>query len=354
MIGNGLLVIVVALFAVRLNALRRFWRLPARHGEEMFLGTRVPAGFHRGAGAHLLRQYRRALVVPFLVDVPLCIFFLVNDRYMAAVYEQFIAMIVTSIAGNLIVAHFSVRARALSGDGATPSPTAVQLSMTPRRLRDHTNWLVEAIIGLCLALCFVLLARSPQPGTGLLSIPPAAAWLLYLEVGLLLLKGVFVRWRMPLPMNREEDFRRWRAAWLRYHLRIFDALRLSLACLLLAALAVSTGVIAWGSTASLAVAAGAGLGFIALIVYCSGERRRLRQLEQELRPVELVKEFPQRPIAEGRFLAGGLLYLNRDNPGVLVRSGQGIAINLAQPATYLWVAYLAGLVALAAWQVTGG
>ena len=66
-----------------------------------------------------------------------------------------------------------------------------------------------------------------------------------------------------------------------------------------------------------------------------------------MRPFELAEELPPRPVAGGTFLAGGLLYFNRDNPGVLVRSAPGIAINLARPTAYLWLAYLAGLVV---WQ----
>jgi uncharacterized membrane protein len=66
----------------------------------------------------------------------------------------------------------------------------------------------------------------------------------------------------------------------------------------------------------------------------------------------MVKEFPQRPIPQGHFLAGGLLYFNRDNPSVLVRSAQGIAINLARPIAYVWPAYLMGLALLTTMTLT--
>jgi len=49
----------------------------------------------------------------------------------------------------------------------------------------------------------------------------------------------------------------------------------------------------------------------------------------------MVKEFPRRPIAEGRYLAGGLLYFNRDNPRVLVRSTDGTAVHLAHRDTFM-------------------
>ena len=61
---------------------------------------------------------------------------------------------------------------------------------------------------------------------------------------------------------------------------------------------------------------------------------------------------PANPVPEGRFIAGGLLYLNRDNPVIVTRSPQGLAINLAHWGTHLWVAYLSGLVLLIVWQVS--
>jgi hypothetical protein len=91
---------------------------------------------------------------------------------------------------------------------------------------------------------------------------------------------------------------------------------------------------------------------VPFIIYSSRERRRLLAVEREVRPQELANEFPPAPVAEGRFLAGGLLYLNRDNPIILARSPQGIAINLANRSTYLWVIYLSGLLLLVMWQAS--
>jgi hypothetical protein len=85
---------------------------------------------------------------------------------------------------------------------------------------------------------------------------------------------------------------------------------------------------------------------IAYIIYLVRESRRLAALEQRLKPIEMIKEFPRGAIPQGRFLAGGLLYFNRDNPVALVRSAQGIAINLAHPSPYVWAAYFIGLALL--------
>jgi len=135
------------------------------------------------------------------------------------------------------------------------------------------------------------------------------------QIGFLLIKGVFVRWRMPLPANRTEDFRRWRAAWLNHNLKIFDALRVYAAVVLL----TTTVWINYGRSLPHSFQ----IGFLAAGVlvcllylgYVLREGRILSAAERDMKPIELVKEFPRSPVAEGRYLAGGLLYFNRENPG---------------------------------------
>jgi uncharacterized membrane protein len=92
------------------------------------------------------------------------------------------------------------------------------------------------------------------------------------------------------------------------------------------------------------------LGMVVYFVYVIRESRRLAATARELKPIEMVKEFPRSPVAQGRYLAGGLLYFNRDNPGVIVRGVNGMAINLAHRSTYAWTAYFLGLVALMMWM----
>jgi hypothetical protein len=180
-------------------------------------------------------------------------------------------------------------------------------------------------------------------------------FILYMQAGVLMLKQVFVRWRMKLPMRRADDYRRWRESWLSYHLRIFDALRLLLAFTLWGILAFKSFRLWWG--AEQVNPFGVAIALISIVVYifyCSRERRRLAVVQREIKPLEFLKEYPPAstaPAPEGRFLAGGLFYLNRDIPVMVARSPQGLAINLANRGTYLWAAYLAGLVWLVFWQV---
>jgi len=362
----GIMVFVaVFLFAVRLRLLQKLWSTPLKNGEEWFLAQRVPAGFYQDAGVALMRRYRLILAVPLLLDLPLAVWLILTWRYVFLDFEQMFAMVVTIVLYNILVVHFSARASLLVGDQEERPATSVQLSMAPRRLRDHTNAAVETVVLTTTLLAVALLALgSLTTNHALIAFlsgnhAPAHAfrqgmiltvWVLYWQIGFFLLKGVFVRWRMPLPARRTEEFRRWRAAWLSHHLRIFDAVRVYSAIVLLVAVVWFIDGDQWTRSAK-AGAIAAGLVVLAVyIVYVKRESRRLAAIQKELRPHELAKEFPRPQIAKGRFLAGGLLFFNHDNPGVLVRSPGGIALNLAHPSTYAWAAYFAGLIVLMTWM----
>jgi hypothetical protein len=340
-------------FAVRLYVLRGLWRLPLKNGEGFFLAQRVGPGFYRGAGAPLLRRYRISLVVPVILDAPLALWFIAGQRYTPLFFQQIIAVVATFVVYNVIATHFNYRAMALVAPEENP-PATLQISMEPRRLRDHTNRAVEALIAITIVLSIALLSRDASgaaPHHHVRGGIVLTIWIFYLQLGLLLLKGVFVRWRMPLPARRTEDFRRWRSAWLSYHLKLFDAIRVLSALVLAFTVPLALYLRQFTRPAIIIIGSVWVVILAVYIYYVARENRRMRAVEREIKPIELVKEFPRRPVPEGRFLAGGLLYFNRDNPGVLVRSSQGIAINLARPTAYLWPAYFIGLATLMIWMV---
>ena len=344
------------LFAARLNILRRVWRLPLKNGEGFFLAQQVPTDFYRAAGVPLFRRYHRAIVVPVVLDLPLAMWLVLTHRYVALMLEQVVALVGSIVAYNFMAAYFSARATSLCGDQRRP--TNLQLSMEPRRLRDYTNPAVEVVIAVSTLLALGLLARdyrlSLAAGAGywIARILRAGllltVWILYWQLGFFLLKVVFVRWRMPLPANRTDDFRRWRTAWLGHNLKMLDAVRLLSA---LALVAFMTYGHQWSRAGRLTVLVVGAVGMLVYAVYVARQNRRLVAAERELRPVEMVKEFPRWPIAEGLYIAGGLLYFNRDNPRVLVRSADGIALNLAHRTTYIGFAYFMGLIAVVIWMV---
>src|SRR5262249_22381780 len=319
-------------FAIRLVLLSGLWRLPLKNGAEFFLFQRVGAGLYEEAGASLVKRYRFSLFLPLAVDAPLVLWLAATDRLLILTLEQWLAMLATLVIYNAIAHHFSARAAAIVGDEQDQRPTSVQLSMSPRRLRDQTNWAVEAVIWALMLPAPVLLVSMLL---GLLSDNlrdifrsgvPVLIWVSYLQAGLLLLKVVFVRWRMPLPANRTEDFRRWRSAWLSYHLKLLDSIRIMFALVLITGVAAKLYGHGW-SPATLAVAIPCWIAMIAVyLIYITRENRRLAAVGREVQPLSLVKEFPRRPVPEGHFFAGGLLYINRGNPAVIVRSPRGIAI----------------------------
>jgi hypothetical protein len=174
-----------------------------------------------------------------------------------------------------------------------------------------------------------------------------ALWFLYVQLGLALLKGIFVRSRLRLPSRRAQDFQRFRAAWLRYHLDVLDGVRLVTGAAF--AIAGLSRMLAQGAPllGGVAMVVSAGGGALALALWGARQRRHLREVEREVDLVSLSREIRPFTGPQQGFAARGLLFFDRDNPGVLARGPRGIAINLGNAHTYYWAGYLLGLVLLA-------
>jgi hypothetical protein len=338
--------LLILLVLLRLSSLRRMWGLPVRHGAQRFVSTTFTDDQYTRFGARLLRQYRLALFVPFVFEAAVIAILLARGRGRYLLHEQFVAMVVVTVVHYYLVFLFAARARVLAPPDTAPAPTAVQLSLEKRRLRDQSRPAVETLVaGTTLGAIAILAARHRLTAAAM-----PLAWVLYLQIGLLLLKQVFVHWRLKLPLRRTEDFLRWRATWLRYHMRTFDALRVLCAAGLVHIVAFR----GFGPLPDIATPVAVALWIVSTLVYALYARREWLQVasvEREIRPVDLAREFPPSAIPDGRFWAGGLLYFNRDNPVILARSPSGIAINLANWSTYAWVLYLAGLGLLVSRQV---
>lgn len=331
---SWLIALAGLLLLTRFGSLRRFWQLPHKQGAGWLFTTEVSREFAQGAGARLVRAYRRWLLVPFALDALVIAWLMFKGWAFYLPHEQLLSVILTAVFYNLLVAHFAYRVKAMIAPAQVPPVTAAQLTMEPRRLRDHTHWLVEAAL---LGLTVAAVALLERLHTALL-------WSGYFQLGLLLLKLVFVRWRMKLPLQRTEEYQRWRIAWLTYHLRVFDAVRVAVALMTLYFALHQSAWLRGGAVLALAT-------LLPLFVYCAREHRRLMRVADEVQPITLARELPPAPVAEGRFFAGGLLYFNRDNPVALARSPGGIALNLAHRSIYLWALYLTGLVLLTVWQI---
>src|SRR5215469_3166154 len=117
----------IVTFAVRLALLRWLWRLPLRNGDEFFLFQQVGPGFYREAGVSLFKRYRLCLFLPLAVDAPLVIWLAATDRLLILSLDQWLAMLATMVAYNVMAYHFSARATAMVADPQEGRPTAVQL-----------------------------------------------------------------------------------------------------------------------------------------------------------------------------------------------------------------------------------
>src|SRR5579862_3939999 len=238
--------LALMLFAMRIRTLQRVWRLPLRNGEEFFLAQRVEPDFYRSAGAPLLRRYHVSALITSLLDAPLAAWLIATGRYADLAIEQLLVLVVSIVAYSFMVPHFSALASLLCVSQKEPPTTSLQLSMTPRRLRDYTIPGVEVIVVAATLLALGMVTRcyahslavnaSVSDFGALRGGTLLAVWVLYWQLGLLLLKGAVIRRRMPLPVNRTEDFRRWRMAWLSHKLRGFDATRIFSALSLLFAM----------------------------------------------------------------------------------------------------------------------
>src|SRR5262249_40427868 len=144
----------------------------------------------------------------------------------------------------LVGIHFFRQAKWLAVQDSWKPVRSVALLLKPRRLRDHTNLFFELILALLTVGSLVLLVfRYAEEGellTGQARYGILAVLAFYLQLGGLLVKDSLVRWRMWMPGERTEEYRRWREAVLRYWLWVCDYVRgaftVALACFVLLAL----------------------------------------------------------------------------------------------------------------------
>src|SRR6185369_8406236 len=101
-------------FGLRLLLLRGFWRLPLKNGETWFLSAQVEPDFYRGAGAQLLRQYRRWLLAPWAIDLLLIAVLFLSGKSFYIPHEQFIVWMLSIFWLNFSVMQFAYRAKSVT------------------------------------------------------------------------------------------------------------------------------------------------------------------------------------------------------------------------------------------------
>ncbi len=333
----------LAFWLVRINPFLRRWRQPLLRGPEWFFNVPVQPGFYAGPGADILRRYRMRIFLPFAIDIAAVTVILILGK--PALIGWLLIFLVVFIHGNHL---FSVdlaqrRARPYAVPGSDKAVPAMALSLKRRRLADYTNRRLEALIALISVGVFLWLARYYMAGSGgktFREVFGAPLFLLYLQLGVLLVKWGLVAWRTPIPQNDAETHIAWREQARKLYLQVCDWYRISwtaqlLVCPFMTAVSsqekMKVLTIFWWSLQAIT---------IAMTVWLELRRKALQRMALRASPVRLPN------LSGDAESSSWLLCFQPSSPLLLVKSARGYALNLANTRTQFGAVYLAGLVTL--------
>jgi len=352
----------------RLRALRKFWALPTYKGEDWFFCTKVGPDFYQGPGKRLRDQYHTWLLAPAIVIEAVCLWDAVYfDWEMSHLFYLQLPLVLVAIGARLFTLRvFSRKGKAFEVEGGSASSPVV-LSLKTRQLSNYSNRTFEIILALVnVAAISIVILRYPGLAehlpTHLSASGEADKWMeksfsaiffrpllmIYIQAGALLWKHGLVRWRIALPAERTEEYLEWREGVLRIALRNCDWIRLACTLVLIVfalKLVFWNAWVGWVNTISSMFMLGLALATVVHALYLS---RRLETIARNVRSVAAPKKIPLSAEA-GHFSLGGLFYYNPDNPAFVVTGGpRWFTFNLGNKRTYLYAAYLTGLVVLLA------
>jgi uncharacterized membrane protein YhdT len=217
---------------------------------------------------------------------------------------------------------------------------SMELSLTPRRLRDYTNRKVEWALALSLIVALAWLVRyylAAPEHHDLRLVFGVPVVMLYLQAGFLFAKGVVVSWRSPVPQIQAAEHMNAREETRRFYLRVCDWHRAAIAAALLfwpivinTPPASTNRLLGIWFTAWLAIS-------VVSTVWVEIRRKQLVTVALRARPVKLPDFLHQSEIA--RWPA----CYQPSAPMVLLKGAHGYSLNLANRLTHLGAAYLAGL-----------
>ena len=217
---------------VRLNGCVRRGRQPLLRGREWLFAVPVRPGFYAHEGRSIVRRFRMRMCIPFVID-PLTIYLLASDHLLICTLLVIAQCGVIHLNHLLSVDRAEREARAFAI--AEQPVTRVAVSLCPRRLRDHTNWMVEwGLVAAC-AGAFVWLTRcyiTPPHLVSLRSVFGVPVLMVYMQFGMLLIKHVVVASPDPLPEARGAECRNVRQETLKYYLLVCDWCRMTMVAMI--------------------------------------------------------------------------------------------------------------------------
>jgi len=323
---------------VRLNGCVRRGRQPRLRGDDWLFSVPVRPGFYLHEGRAIVRRFQMRMCIPFIVD-PLTVYLLATGRLFLSTVLIIIQSGLIHLNHMLSVDRAEREARAFAV--AEPPATRIAVSLSPRRLRDHTNWMIEWGLLVSSAAAFVWLARyyaTPSHDAGLRAIFGLPVLMLYLQFGVLLLKYVMVAAPGPIPDGVRTDYANVRQETLRYYLRVCDWCRMTMVAMIVFwPVRLSTPLSSVDRLMDGWLLAWLLIGAIAT-VGIEIKRRYLTSLARRVRPV-LMPTFQQTPPSWPVCYQPGAPFF--------VRNGtRGCSLNLGHWQACVGAAYCAGLVVL--------
>jgi len=327
----------VLFWLIRIQGCLRRGRHPLSRGKEWFLTVRVPEGFYEGPGRMVLRRYWMRMLIPFAIDIPFAIAIFWSGRI------WLLNILIIGLCALIHVNHLysvDIAERQARRYAMPQEPMAVALSLQTRRLRDYTNWAFETVVVLLNAGIIGWLIRyvTTQPHhPGLWRVFAAPVLLVYLQAGLLFVKWLLVIGRTPVPHSDAVDYMNALERLRKFRLQFCDLTRLSFA---LAIIFVPIRVSLRPAMLTRAVSIWLFCWLIITIVLTIwGEIQRKRVMVHRVQ----LPDFQR--LSD---VARPLLCYEPSAPGLILRSANGLSLNLASPVAQGGFLYLAGLIAILA------
>ena len=342
--GDRYSLICYGLFLVsRLRGVQRRWQQPHLRGPEWFLDVPVQAGFYEGPGKEILRSYRQRVLWPFLLDIPVW----------AAVYFTGITGLLLWLMVALVpvihlnhmmnVEHAQRKARVFAAKQETEPVVALGLSLTPRRLRDLSNPILEWTLAIATVIAFSALAFIYRTSASLHSIGQVfwvPALYLYFNLGILLAKQIIVNWRTRLPMAQRAEYQKAQDAMRSYYLRMCDWNRIVVTAGICISPILLTVSGAWYQPLIKTWLWGGLVLCIAGSVWIEVLRKRLVRVGLQVEPVLMPDLMNEASLAKWP------VCYQPSAPTLILRGARGYSLNLANTTSYLGSAYLVGMIAL--------
>lgn len=330
-------------WAVRINGCIRRGRQPLLRGREWFFNIHVQPDFYAGAGREILHRYWMRMLIPFAVDIPLAVAIFVSGRLML------LNLLILGLCALIHINHcYSVdlaerKARRFAVAEAERPVVSIALCLKPRRLRDYTNRKLEWVMGLSTAFTLVWLVRyyfAAPEHHHLRVVFAAPLFLLYTQIGALLVKGIVLAWRAPFPESQAAEHLKACEETRKYYLKQCDWIRASAtAAMLFSLVQFSVPPALYGRALSVWLAAWSGITLVAT-VWQEIKRKRLVRLALRTQPVRFPDFLHQSEMARWP------LCYQPTAPMLVLKGAHGYSLNLANRLSHLGAAYLMGLVAL--------